>query len=469
MKKNMKLIGRGLFLLASLFIVSCAQDGFDEESWSSDVKNQTLASPSADDIVAGKNADGSRWVITWPLVKGAAGFKCTVKNVTDPDNVITVLQDSIVDGCSLTFPRAEDSNYTLSIQTLGKSELNNKDAEQPTVKAFTSFSPTWKEIPAGSDISQWLASNPIPEDMTDEVCVDLIAGADYTMSSNFTFGYQISSIRCTTASKPAKVRLTGDASFVIGNGFTMKNIEFDASASTAPLIKYNDTPLSSILGMGDYYIINDPLYLSNIKVTGVQSRFIYDNKVKYAVKTCIIDNCVLNSRAAEGVPFIHFPNGFINDLTIRNTTVWDNASGMNNYFVQYSNSGRCDRAGFATQSITYSNCTFYNIAYKGQMGNYSGFAGRKESTFTLKNNIFVNCGNNQVPRRFTSGSNATATKVFQNNTYWYDGANEEVGTWDESGTQVMGDPQFANPANGDFHYSGSAQKNLKLGDPRWLN
>lgn len=449
---------------ASLFMGSCAKDGFDEETWSSSVKNQTLASPSSDDITIGKNADGSGWIISWPLVKGASGFKCTVVNVTDPDAPITVFQDSIVDGCNLTFPRAEDSNYTLSIQTLGKAEFNNKDAETATVMPFSSFSPTWKEVPAGSDISEWFAANPIPEDMTDEVCIDLVAGAEYTMSGKVDFGGHISCIRCTTASKPAKIKFTGDASFIIGEGFTMKNLEIDADASTAAFIQYNKEPKVA-KGTGDYYIITNPLYISNVKVSGVRSRFIYDNSVKYCQKTAIIDNCVVRLCPESGVPVIHYPGGFINDMTIRNSTFWDSATGANNYFMQYSNAGRGDRAGFSSWGITYTNNTFYNVAYKGQLGNYSGFASNKGTTFTLKKNIFVNCGSNQVPRRFTSGSNATATKAFDSNTYYYDDADEDVGSWDVSGSQILGNPQFKSPATGDF----TPKAGLTIGDPRWLN
>ncbi len=452
-----------MLLTTSLFMASCAQDGFDEESWTSSVHDQQLVSPAVDDIVVDKNADGSGWIISWPLVKGASGFKCTVTNVTDPTQPVVVFQDSIVDGCILSFPRLEDSNYTLSIQALGKKELNNKDAESATTKAFTSFSPTWKEVPAGSDITTWMEENPIPEDMTDEDRIDPLAAGEHTMSGKVDFGGHLACIRCTTATNPAKVTFTGDAGFVIGEGFTMKNLVFNADASTSPFIQYNKEP-SVAKGTGDYYIITNPLYLSNIKVDGVHARFIYDNSVKYCQKTAIIDNCVVRLCPDTAVPAIHYPGGFINDLTIRNCTFWDSATGANNYFTQYSNAGRGDRAGFSSWGITYTNNTFYNVAYKGQLGNYSGFASNKNTTFTLKENIFVNCGNNQVPRRFTSGSNSTAKKDFSNNTYFYDGADEEVGTWDESGTQVLGDPQFKNPTQGDF----TPKAGLTIGDPRWL-
>ena len=154
MNKKTKLIGAILPLFVSLFVASCAQDGFDEESWSSSVRDQVLQSPSSDAIVADKNADGSSWIITWPLVKGASGFKCTVKDVTDKaKEPVVIFQDSIVDGCSLTFPRAEDTFYELEILALGKQELNNQDAPEASLFAFNSFVPTWKTVPAGSDIA----------------------------------------------------------------------------------------------------------------------------------------------------------------------------------------------------------------------------------------------------------------------------------------------------------------------------
>ena len=47
---------------------------------------------------------------------------------------------------------------------------------------------------------------------------------------------------------------------------------------------------------------------------------------------------------------------------------------------------------------------------------------------------------------------------------------KEDGThdYDHSGTTIEEDPQFANPAAGDFHISGATQVARKTGDPRWL-
>ena len=41
-------------------------------------------------------------------------------------------------------------------------------------------------------------------------------------------------------------------------------------------------------------------------------------------------------------------------------------------------------------------------------------------------------------------------------------------TYDTSGTMIQEDPQFANPAIGDFTISGATQVARQTGDPRWL-
>ena len=469
MKKKSKILGL-MILSTALLFASCAQDGFEDESFSSTVKNSQLASPKSEEISVGKSADGSLWIITWPLVKGAEGFLCNVTNVTDPDAVIEMVKDSLIDGCTLQLPRSEDSNYVLDIRTIANKQLGNKDAETATELKFSSFTPSWAEIPAGADIAEWLAANPLPEESADELCIDLQAGAEYTLKANADFKACLATLRCTTPTKPATIKVQGEASFVIDEGFSIKNINIDATEGTNDLIVGNTTPKEvNISPSNNYYRIENPIYISNVQVKGLKRRFIYDNKVKYCFKTVIIDNCVFETCPAEAIQFIQMPTGFINDLKITNSTLWNSGTVNQNYAVQYNNSGRCDRAGYTSNSITVSNCTFYNMAKTGQWGNYSSFGGRKTSYFTMSYNIMVDCSSGATPRRFTSGSNNNANKSFVNNTWFYNGADEEPGeSWDPTQQQVLGDPMFADPANGDFHYSGAAQKALNMGDPRWL-
>ena len=182
-----------------------------------------------------------------------------------------------------------------------------------------------------------------------------------------------------------------------------------------------------ISGDQNYYDIQQSLLLENCHITGVNNYFIYDNNIKYCLGTAVIRNCVVQLTGTADVSgIIRFQGGFINDLTIENSTFWGIAGANANYFVQYNNSGRCDRGGYAYNTISYRNCTFYNVANSGQWGNYNGFAGRNTSFWNMTNCIFVDCGNNQIPRRYLGGRQNCDNRNFSNNTYMYNGAFESV-------------------------------------------
>lgn len=67
--------------------------------------------------------------------------------------------------------------------------------------------------------------------------------------------------------------------------------------------------------------------------------------------------------------------------------------------------------------LIIQNCTFYNVANKGDMANWSGML--QNTTFmNISNNIFVDSGNNQVIRRITNNNN-NVIKSFSRNSYWY--------------------------------------------------
>lgn len=119
MKRNHLSLRRKAGMLSAmavgvLLVSSCAQDGFDDESWRSDVTNTQLESPAADDITIEASADGSQTIISWPVVHGAGGYLCSVVDVTEDDNpaVVSNMQDSIVDRCQIVVDRTEDHNYT---------------------------------------------------------------------------------------------------------------------------------------------------------------------------------------------------------------------------------------------------------------------------------------------------------------------------------------------------------------------
>lgn len=485
MKKNHFSLWRKARLLSvaavgALLLSSCAQDGFDDdERWNSSVTGAELKSPEAENISISSSPDGSQTVISWPVVYGAGGYECTVIDVTDAENpaVVDGIQDSLIDRCQIAVTREADHYYKFSIKTAGNDKLHNTGAEIATLVEFNSVTVVFATIPDGEDITTFIQDHPMPDEAKNkEMAYDLVAGGQYTMSGSVDFGNKRVQLRTKDETNPATITMTGNASISTSTGMSIKNVNIDCSASNDPFIAYSKTPDESILGVisgdNEYYDIQQSLLIENCKITGVNDYFIYDNNIKYCLGTAIVRNCVVQLTGTEVSGIIRFQGGFINYLTIDKSTFYGTDGADANYFVQYNNNGRCSRAGYTTNSITYSNCTFYNVAYTGQWGNYSGFQGQETSYWNMTNCIFVNCGNNQITRRFLAGRQGTANRNFANNTYMYDGAFEStdgiVSGYDESGTAIESDPMFADPTNGDFTVRGSEQLSKRTGDPRWL-
>ena len=122
-----------LLLAGAPLLVGCAigydsPDGFDVG-----VRNAQLETPDSVSFVV--STDGTKATISWPLVLGAKGYEVSFLNVDDPEapSVVGDLDKYLVDGSSVTVPVAEDSKYRLEIRVIGKQELGNKDAAEPTV------------------------------------------------------------------------------------------------------------------------------------------------------------------------------------------------------------------------------------------------------------------------------------------------------------------------------------------------
>lgn len=479
MKKNHFSLRRKVYALMSitagvLLFASCAQDGFDEEVFDIGVYNTQLEAPSVDDILVTPSADGTQQTISWPVVYGAGGYHAILTNLSEGE----VLVDSIIDGVSFASTRVEDTNYELSLEVLGNESRNNTGCD-PVVKTFNTFAVAYATIPSGTDLYEYFQSNPLPES-DEELVIDLEEGGNYTVSGILDFCENQVQLRCTDESNAPTITYGTNGTIRTSSPLKLKNLNFDCSASSKEAIGLSETPVESILGAtgtGDYYNIMGTLHIVNCNFDGVNAQFIYDNNVKYCVETCIIDNTVvkLTSTSESGISgnsVIYFKSGFINTLTVNNSTFWQ-ASTVSDakYFIQYSNAGRSTRAGYTMNYVNFTNSTFYNIANSGQWANYSGFSGQSTSTFVMTDCIFVDCAA-EIARRFIGGSYSTnPSYTFGNNTYLQDAStgtydNEE--NYDKSGTAIKSDPLFTNPTNGDFTVNGSEQLSRRTGDPRWL-
>ena len=192
MKKNQFFTYSKMCVLAltgasALLLASCAKDGFDDESFEAGVSNTQVSAVQADAITITPSADGKTQTISWPVVMGAGGYRVSLIDTNNPSE--PVINDSIVDGCSVTGKREEDMNYKVTILALGNTKKGNSDASEAAAKEFSTFTATFATIPAGANLNEWFAQNPTPADSVGvNLNYDLEAGKEYTLSDvSFTF------------------------------------------------------------------------------------------------------------------------------------------------------------------------------------------------------------------------------------------------------------------------------------------
>ena len=466
-----------------LFLTSCAKDGFDDESFDGGVSNTQVAAISADKITITPSADGKSQTISWPVVMGASGYRVTLIDIGDPDQPI--INDSIVDGCSVTGKREEDVNYKLTILPMGNAKKGNKDAAEATSKEFSTFTKTFMTIPNGSDLNEWFAANPIPDDSIGRnLNYDLEAGGSYKVSGALDFDAHWVTLRSNSKSNPATITYTDAASSInFAAPFNAKYLHFDCSGMAANIGVFGfskETTAARDEATG-FVIFGGNTTIVNSTFDNVNGYFFWDNRKdqKIAATQFLIDNCLVEltppAFVKAGVIWTN-KGGHINDLTITNSTFYNLTEAGDIYYFYQAGSYRAKDVGMASNSVNYKNCTFYRIGYlnsEGEWGNYNGMNGKAESYWTMTNCIFYSCSaKGGVPRRFLHGKTYSASSgnvTFANNTYMQaDGSFDNVGSYDTSGTQIEEDPQFANPTEGDFHISGPTQVARKTGDPRWL-
>lgn len=487
------MIGSGLLLsAAALLTTSCAKDGYDDESFDSGVSNTQVKSLNAEDITVTASADGKSQTISWPVVMGAGGYRITLIDVGNPDK--PVINDSIVDGCSVTGKREEDVNYKLTVLPLGNAKKNNTDASETTTKNFSTFTPTYMTIPAGSDLNEWFAANPIPETAVDNMLnYDLEAGAEYKVSDVLDFDGKRVTLRSNSKSNHAKIIYTTATSGITTTAqMGIKYLDFDCSGMTnatgvfafsksTTVAAANTIDASKYKWSGAY--IADPIAIVNCNFDNVNGYFFWDNQVKTWAENVLVDNCVVRltppSSIGGGV-FWTNKAGQINNLTVNACTFYEDPNWAYDYKYFYQAGmakgpdlyvDNTSYSAAATNSINYTNSTFYHVTWNnGQWGNYNGMQAKTYSYWIMTDCIFYDCSTSgSVPRRFLHGRANQPGAKFNNNTYMNnDGTFQDPQNYDTSGTVIEEDPQFANPAAGDFHISGATQVARKTGDPRWL-
>lgn len=476
-KKSLLFLGAVLCFTA----FSCVDGYHDDVVWSSSVKNAQLESPAGDQITVNFSADGTSQTIKWPLVPGAGGYKVTVYNVDDPANPVLIGEENeVVDGISTTRPSTEDTRFKVVIKTLGNTKNNNLEAVAPTEKAYDNMLAVTAVIPDGTNLTEYFTANSIP-DTTAELCYELVASGNYTMSGNVSIGKSTVTIRGDKVAHP-KITVT-DGSFVNGGaGFKLKFIDMDyvnfAGLSTNAVILMDVNIPTTGLSTGGYWVVPTtmPIAIQSCKITGLKYYLFFDNNKKYAIGTFLIKDCIIGRTVNNTQAEIRFQAGTVKDLTITKSTIFSEDTIGSNRFIQISTNVKVTDVKPATEtwasgSLNITNCTFYQSNKTSDSFNSNAPMKQLGDKITVMNCIFVKSFNQYAIRRFRSSSN-NPTFTGGNNSYWYNGifatTEETHAQGDNSGTIIKTDPQLTYLGNAQFTLAGPDQIAARTGDPRWL-
>lgn len=476
----------GAVATGTLLLASCTIS-YDPETFDPGVSNTTLKSP---EVTVASNPDGSKSVLTWPVVYGAGGIKISLYNVDDANNPIPVVVDTIIDGSKAELPRQEDTYYKLVVQSLGNTKYNNKDSETAEI-SFNSWVPKINEttLPAGTDLYQWFTDNAsLVESQTAEFSVELQAGAEYTMSQPITLGSVPFVLYANSKTTNATIKMGKTASIITEAGVKLKFLTFDCTEmtdkSTSIIALKKEPTIEKVAASSNpswNLAATQPIVLNHVYTKGLQSHLIWGNNVQFwTVNTILVRNCIIGvdqaAQLANKANSIDLTNGFVYNLTVENSTVYSTTSisGKGGYFVVTSNRPQQYLNGaFPTSQYEYLNTTWYNMnkASSGKkigMFDYSRLKGQSCHTTVVKNNIFVDCSSNQVARASILQGQTNGMKTeFANNCYWYDGADTGGNDWNQQ-DRVSFDPQLTQTAEGYFTVGGAEVKAAQCGDPRGL-
>ncbi|NDV95899.1 fibronectin type III domain-containing protein [Dysgonomonas sp. 521] len=175
------------------------------------------------------------------------------------------------------------------------------------------------------------------------------------------------------------------------------------------------------------------------------------------IKSVTITNCLYHDIECNGGDFIDFRSGLAETFTFQNNTVYNSALARDLFRMD---AGGSTNFPDITSIITIENNTFYKVCDGSSRRILYIRLANHEISFN-KNIIAESQGH-------YTNQNATTIKERSQNNYFnapnYT-ASTVVGAQNDTGSYTTVDPQFKDPANGDFTVGNLT---LSAGDPRWL-
>lgn len=266
-------------------------------------------------------------------------------------------------------------------------------------------------------------------------------------SLNFNINKTVS---IATAKSGGKVILNGHIRLKTGAGLSLTNITLDGTG-----------------GSGDQAIIfqdagaNGTISLEGCEIRNYVKGVFYVNYAT-AIDKIIFNNCVLHDITCSN-DFFDCRKGVVKELTLSNSTVYNSCASRD--FVRMDNDGYASFPSILPV-INITNNTLVNVI--------SGDA-TKRLLYVRYTGNSINFTQNIVygTSGIFSDQGGTSKPDFQNNNYFNTpGLVSIIGKskfFDDSSTKTELDPQFTDATKGDFTVGNAEVKDLKIGDPRWLN
>ena len=234
----------------------------------------------------------------------------------------------------------------------------------------------------------------------------------------------------------------------------------------------------------DHSLVN-AITFKDVTITGMTKALVRDLMTKTLLETLTIDNCVIQVSNAK--PFIDFDGrGYVGKVVVKNSTLWA-ATPTEKNFAKYGSRPKSFNEAL-NQEFDVQNSTIVNIAAKADFSGGQNFNNLKQNgtannIYTLKNNIFVNCGKSgQVVIGFNNGQTSpTPVWDVDKNAFNWNGADVSAAEVSKAGKKndvdivqniVPGVIAFASEtaiADGNFKLANCAQNTSHIGDPRWLD
>lgn len=348
MNKTAKLLA--LTMPIVLTLAACADDGFDDkETWSSGVKDSQMTAPTEIQCSKTSLSDTEKKVeFSWKVVMGAAGYKVNVKDVSTPEQPKVVIADTIIDRCSFSVILPIETNFELSLLTLGNKQLNNKDAQEAYTIKFDTYLPS-TTIPAGAELSSWLAENLVDSDVEQGLALE--PGANYTLDTIADFRLNMVELRGDKGNAPT-ITLGQNGYFSTQGGLKIRDIKIDCTNSTfGGLLTMNSEPDASLsteaLGYKeaganqDGFVIQKPVIFQNCVISNLPKSLLWGNGQNWSLADLRIQDCIIQMNSTSTKPFIDLTgasNGLIQKFLVSNTTIYNSdPTPVDRYFIRFSN------------------------------------------------------------------------------------------------------------------------------------